>query len=273
MSRATRPAFMGAHRRIQAYDDIGDILGSGGAAYAIIPIGDQNHENGARTTVTTVGAGAGDGLVFTYSEAITAFDTPPTYRHNQLWLPEVTFNGIDEEADSPDAAFWSRASAPFSLGGWVNLINATNSALLSKSDIAGNTREWIAGIDGSDFGTIFLFDESVAGNPSIDFTTDITIPEGIWLFFVGTYDGSADATGISAYQNGAILTGTATDDPNFVAIEDLGGTVKLAHVNATPSRIFDGRMLGGPLGPFFTQQELTDVQATELLRIGLAAQQ
>ena len=68
---------MGSHRRIQAYRDIGAIFGSGGDAYAHIPIGDQRNENAGRTTVTTEGQGAGAGLVFTYSEAVDAWDVPP----------------------------------------------------------------------------------------------------------------------------------------------------------------------------------------------------
>lgn len=266
-----RLAFMGAHRRIQAYNDIGAILGVGDVAYAIIPIGDQDNENAGRTTVTTVGQGAGDGLVFTYSEAITAFDTIPFYRHNQLWLPEVTFNGTDEEADSPDAAFWSRASAPFSVGAWANFTDATSSTILAKYDAAGNTREWAFYSGAADVIRLQLFDESVAANPSID--TDAPMSQNTWFFIIMTYDGTADASGINYYENGNLATSTDADDAAFVALEDLGGTVKLGHFDAIPSTLFDGRMLGGPLGPFFTQQELTGAQVAELYRIGLAAQQ
>ncbi|KKL14008.1 hypothetical protein LCGC14_2520030, partial [marine sediment metagenome] len=80
------------------YKEIGDILGAGGVAYAIVPIGDATKENAARTTVTTVGAGAGNGLVFTYSEARTSFDAATEYRRNRGRLPRQIFNGSDEDA-------------------------------------------------------------------------------------------------------------------------------------------------------------------------------
>jgi len=88
---------------IDLYTAVRDILG---AQCAIVPIGDPLHENVARTTVTTVGNGSGDGLVFTYSKAVQTFDTS-IYRQG-LRIPVVTFDEVDEELDTPDIAFFSR---------------------------------------------------------------------------------------------------------------------------------------------------------------------
>jgi len=275
-----RTAFMGAHRRIQAYGDIGDILGSGGTAYAMIPIGDQDHENAGRTTVTTVGAGAGDGLVFTYSEAIQDFDTSLFYRHNQLWLPDAPFNGTDEEADSPDAAFWTRndgASEGLSIGAWLNITDTAGiRIILSKWDDDQAVQEWLFFVRANDTLRLLVRDDSVP--TTADRTSDGAILQGQLAFFVVTYDGSGGSSamdGVTLYQNGVVLASTATNSGTYVAMENGTSTVGLgARFNATSAKqqFFDGRILGGPVGPFFTQQELTAAQVAELYRIGVAAQ-
>lgn len=273
MSVATATRQMGAHRRIHAYHDIGAILGAGGANYAIIPLGDSKHESADRTTVTVVSQGAGPlGLVFTYSEARTAFDKATRYRHNQLWLPEVPFNGIDEEADASGVSFWSRVSLPFSVGCWVNLVDTQANGFLSKYDTVSNTREWVFYSGTLRKLRLQLFDESVSGNPAIFTTSDTELPAGVLLFLVGTFSGSDDAVGINLYQNGALLPSTDTENASFVALEDLSGKVKLGHWDVIPTSLVDGSYLGGPLGPFFTHLELTAAQIAELYRLGMAAQ-
>ncbi len=247
------------------YEAVLTILGSTGV---IIPIGDTKHENAGRTTVTTVGEIA---AVFTYSEALTAFDTPIALL-GPARIPIVTFNGTDEEADSPDAAYWSRVAGVFSIGAWVNLADATDSIILAKFDNAANTREWVFGFNGSDKLSLTLYDESESGNPTIDSQADVAIVEDTWVFVVATYDGSADASGISIYQDGILVTSTDTDDAGFVNLEDLGGTVKLGHVNAIPGSLFDGQMAGGPLGPFFVQAELSADTILRLYQLGRAAE-
>lgn len=232
------------------YEAVLNILGPTGV---IVPMGDTNDENIARTTVTTRGEIQ---AVFDYSEIITRFDVPPAFE-GPAGIPIITFNGIDEEVDSPDAPYWSRVAGAFSAGAYVNFRDATNSVIWSKFDNAGNTREWIFGSDASDKITIFLFDESETGNPSISTVTDAAVTEGVWAHCVVTSDGSANASGLNIYLNGALAASTDTDNANFINMEDLGGTVKLGHVNAIPGTIFDGKMAGGPLGPFDTQIELT----------------
>ena len=36
-------------------------------------------------------------------------------------------------------------------------------------------------------------------------------------------------------------------------MRETAATVKIAHHNATPKSLFDGKMAGGPVGPFFVQ--------------------
>ena len=144
--------------------------------------------------------------------------------------------------------------------------------LLSKFDTAGDTREWLVGFSSSDLFNISLTDESVAGNPRIVTTADAATAQDAWVFVVATADGTADATGLNLYEDGVLVASTDSDNAAYVAMENLGGTVKLAHFNATPSNIFDGRMAGAAISVFYTQQELNRSQVTRLFRIGKAAQ-
>ncbi len=231
-----------------------------GATGLIIPMGDLQSEAADVTTVTTRGELQ---AVFTYSKARDGFDTPATVLGPSR-IPIIKFDGVDEEADSPDAAYWSRVAGAFSVGAWINMVDATSSAILTKYDAAGDTREWIFGLTSGDDLQLRCHDQDAVASASIDTTADVSIVEGSWVFAVGTYDGSANASGINLYQDGAIIASSDTDDANFLNLEDLGGTVKLAHLNATPANLFDGSMAGGPLGPFFVQTALT---ADQILRL------
>ena len=77
------------------YEAVYKILGP--TAGTIIPLGDTNHEAANRTTCTTTGV---EQVVFTYNEAVTSFDKPPI-TIGPAHIPLITFNGTDEEADSP----------------------------------------------------------------------------------------------------------------------------------------------------------------------------
>ena len=247
------------------YEAVLNVLGTTGV---IIPMGDPNHENEARTTVTTVG---GEQAVFTYSEAVTTFDIPVAPQGGPARIPAITFNGIDEEADSPDAAYWSRAAGAFSLGAWINMRDATSSTILAKFDAAGDTREYIFYMPSTDKLALSLYDESVSDNPIISSTANVAMPQDSYVFAVATYDGTADASGINIYQDGAVVASTDADDANFLDLEDLAVKVTLGFHSVTPAEIFDGQMAGGPMGPFFVQDELTPDAILRLYQLGRVA--
>ena len=250
------------------YESILTILGSTGT---IIPIGDTNHENSGRTTVTTVGEEAS---IFTYSEAISAFDKPP-YPKGPARIPIVPFNGTDEEADTPDSTYWSRGDgtndSAFSLGIWANMVDTSGSRdLLGKWDAtsASALREWLFFINSSDELSILLYDESA--NVSTARSSDSAITMGSLRFFTVTYDGTGGASAgntITLYDNGSVLASTATNNGSYVAMENLSSLPTLGTniLNIGPlGNFFGDEMVGGPLGPFFTQKELT---ADEILRL------
>lgn len=250
------------------YEAVLDILGPTGI---IIPIGDTNHENLGRTTVTTIGELA---AVFTYSEAMIAFDTPPSSLGPGR-IPIVTFNGTDEEADSPDAAYWTRALLPFSVGAWVNFSGGdpTSSTILSKYHTSGATREWRFLTTGGDALELEIVDEDDAVTPDATIRTIASSPISAsgWVFCVATYDGTANASGIDLYIDGVLVASTDTDDANFISMRDKGGTVKLGFENATPNKLFDGQIGGGPFGPFFVQAQLSADAIRRLYQLARAA--
>ncbi len=259
------------------YKEIGDILGAGGVAYAIVPIGDATKENAAHTTVTTVGAGAGNGLVFTYSEARTSFDAATEYRRNRGRLPRQIFNGSDEDATTPSAAFWSRddsGAAPWSVGCWL-FLNATAlaQALLTKFG-AGGSQEWLFRLEAAEKLALIISDDSTGAQA--ERVGDVALPMGVALSTIAVYDGRGGATaadGITLYTRGAVEASTATNSGSYVAMEPLGAKVEVASAERVTSRAWlNGSMYGGPLGPFFTHNELSAVAIQNLHQIGLAAQ-
>ena len=251
------------------YEAVLNILGSTGT---ILPLGDAKHL-ATPTTFKTVGA---EQVTFTYSKAPTTWDAPsPSFKG---LVPVFTFDGVDEEADSPDAAYWSRDDAAgangFSIGIWANVTNVgVARCFMAKFDESGaEQREWVFFINSNDTMRLFLFDESA--NVDVYRNTDSAITMNSMRFFVATYDGAGGATaanGIKLYEDGAVIASSATNDGSYVGMEDLAGVVSLGRNIGGTERFFPGSMAGGPLGPFFTQIELTADQVLRLYELGRRA--
>lgn len=249
--------------------DYYDILQALGPNSVILPLGDPERAPmyspiGESTFLTKSYPGLVDKL-FTWSEVLAGFATIPG---RQGSVPVITFNGTDEEADTPDAAFWTRALAKFSVGAWVRLTDATSSAILAKYTTATDRREWVFWLDAADKLQLIIYDEDDVATPnaSIDSEADTALTQDVWVFVVATYDGTADASGINLYQDGVLVASTDTDDPNFASMRDTAAVVELAMADG--ASFFDGVIAGGPLGPFFTHQELTLAQIAEIYSIG-----
>lgn len=256
------------------YECVLGILGSTGT---IVPIGDINNENSARTTVTTKG---GETNIFTYSKAITAFDKPPYFK-GPSGIPMVPFNGIDEESIGVDSNYWSRGNgatdSAFSVGAWVNVVDSIfDRTILGRWDLSGGgNREWLFEVGTTDKLVLFTYDESV--NQLAGRTSNAAITMGSLRFFVGTYDGTGGPTaanGMTLYDNGSLLGGTATNSGTYVAMENLVKPTTLgSFVNASGTTVglFNGEMAGGPLAPFFVHKELTADEVLRLYRLGQTA--
>ena len=95
-----------------------------------------------------------------------------------------------------------------------------------------------------------------------------------WQFVVVTYDGTGGATamtGAEIYIDGVIEgSPTRTEVGGYVAMENSTNVVRLAQL-AAASSLFNGRMAGGPLGPFFVLKELAPDEVVALYDLGRAA--
>ena len=245
-----------------------------GATGIIIPIGDSKHDVSAGAgTFSAVGEIQS---TFTYSEAVASFDTPPTI---QGVVPVVIWNGTDEEADTVDNIQWTvddnAGANGFSIGIWCFATNtAAARALLTKFDGSTVNREWIFQIDASDLLSLGLFDDSASARERKN--SDSAITMGAWKFFSVTYDGAGGTSasaGITLYQDGAAIAGTADDTGTYVGMENGASLAQLAHqkTSGVAGNFYNGRMAGGPIGPFFTKKQLTADEHLRLFELGQGA--
>ena len=208
-------------------------------------------------TFRTVGA---QELLFTYSKRLDAFTTAPT---TIAGVPIVDFNGVDEGADTTDADFWTSPSG-FSIGLWVNFDRTELTTLMAKW--VTNRREFQLDIDGGGKLAVLLYDDNA--NALIG-RIDGSPQTGSWMFLVATYGGGVTAASAKIYTDG-VRTDTAgtASGGGFTNIRNGSAQVELA--NHLGARSLDGRIAGGPIGPFFTHKVLTDLEVQSLYAIGAA---
>ncbi len=253
------------------YQRVLDILGPTGI---IIPIGAPEHENPGLAQVETVGESR---RLFTYGPSV--FDTKP-YRMGPGQIPIVTFNGTDEGADAPDAAYWSPGNgtddSPFSVGIWVNTADVSVSRILiAKFDqTTGDLqREWLLYLQTPDGKPYFTFvDESVPADAQRRST--VSVPIGSWTFIAATYDGRGGAAcsgGVKIYQDGALVSSSTFYINTYVAMENLATLPTLGYNlggGGVPANFFEGEMAGGSKGPISVQRELTPGEVSDLYDLG-----
>ena len=250
------------------YEAVLNILGSTGV---VLPIGDPHHGQPNAATFVTVGE---EQLTWTWSEPPASFDTPLDLTDPDSFqgiIPILEFNDTDEEADCPDADYWTRGDgsndSPFSVGAWVNLSGAENGSLFGKW-ISGANAEWQFMFDGGR-PRLQLHDSSVDKHSYR--TADAAITTGAWYHAIVTYDGTGGATaanGITVYVDGAPVASTTTNDAAYVAMENTATLMQLADVSGS---WWGGKVAGGPLGKFFTHKELSADEALRLYEIGRRA--
>lgn len=279
------PGIYAAVRNILGRDASGNQEQSG---YTILNFGDQLRAGKVNaSTFEAMGAldsdaGVPSDLTWTWSEDPFGFGTPfdLTLPDNFLGhLPIATFNGTDEEADTPDDGFFTRddsAGQGFSLGLWVFVTNtAAARVLLAKYDRSVAIQEWQWRVNTDDTVTLLLRDDSAGVEASR--ATDAAVPMGAWTFLVVTYDGGGGATaadGIALYVNGSAVASTATNNGSYVGMENGTSGVQFGHtLSAGPAAqdLFNGKALGGPCGPFWAHKELSAVEVQELYFIGKEA--
>ncbi len=263
------------------YKEVGDILGSGSTDYAIIPIGDRLHEAADGTTVTTVGSGAGNGLVLTYGGGIpSTWDVPTYFSRNQTRVPVLTGNASDQYLHGTDADFWSAISGgvdvafskvvvviPFAIGTARELFSKHGNTSDKEHRIRQNTAGELLQILDDDSAGVSA---SVVGN---------ALFQGVTTHIVLTYDGRGGvdaADGMNIYSNGINSVASRVNNASYVDMENVEARPALfCRLSGTGTGInspINSALYGGPFGPAYTLQELTAVQVQNLYNIWVAGQ-
>lgn len=253
------------------HQELIDIIGAGDEACCLFTPGDHRQENAAKTTFLTKGQGALDGLTVTYNPgARTDFDDPTYHIRNQFRLPWMTLNGVDESAQTPDIAAFSRndgAGQGFSFGGLLIVLgSASQKTVLQKSDLGVN-EEWQFGFSSDEKLRLGLKDESA--NVNAFTTASPTAMLGRPVVVGASYGGaggSAAADDIDLYGLGSILASTATNNASYVAMEPLAADVFLGENEATDW--FPGQMSI----VYFTHRVLSAAEHFDINDVLVAAQ-
>jgi len=130
-------------------------------------------------------------------------------------------------------------------------------------------REWLFGTDGNSMPILQLFDESE--NTFIGRRHSEALAQNTWAHLVATYAGGGASAGIKIYLNGSRVDGSNDNNGAYAAMEARDTMMLLAHrINSSgrPRGLFDGKMAGGPLGPFFIPKELTAEEVLSLFILG-----
>lgn len=225
---------------------------------------------GLRATVTT--------RVSTTPTAPSGFGTPLDPASEASWqgvAPLVRLNGSTESMDAPDAAYWTRTLAAFSVGAWVKRASAAADAtVIAKWDSTSGAekQEWLLYFDvgAGDRITLLVYDETA--NAYIGRAETAAFARlNSWQHILATYDGTATAAGIKVYRNGVRVDDANANSGVFVQMQDTASLVHVATLigsGGTRASFLNGTLAGGPLGPFFTQKELSANEAAGLFEVG-----
>ena len=233
-----------------------------GTTAIIFPFGDPLHGQPNAATFTSIGE---EQLVCTWSEAPTSFDTPLTLTESSGYqgiIPVVSFNGTDEEFDTPDAAalsFDDSGANPVSFIFWVNADASASDRYLVSKDVVANNREYFVSIVNDETVRFTAIDDSA--DAVVSRITDDAITTGAWHQLAITYNsagGAAAMNGVTIYVDGAPVASTATNNGSYVAMEDLTSVVTFNARSAAPvDKHYPGKCAGGPLGYAIVGAELT----------------
>lgn len=269
------PALLGVRRDIEAmqalwgrlYRALDELLGP---TCTQLPLGDPTYGLATATTFTgrrkeTVGLAP----TWTWSEAPSAFDAPlrPTWESSyQGIIPILELNGSDEEADTPDAAYWTSASG-FSLALWILLDDITSVDLLGRWDLTTGSelREFRLFVDSSSQLSGVVYDETA--NAQIGQLSARALVAGRWYHLAMTYGGGTTSTSVRLYVNGARDDTATSASGAFVAKQNTATLTRLGMNIATgggQGSFFNGKLAGGPAGPLFEQAEWTPMAVRAL---------
>ena len=167
-------------------------------------------------------------------------------------------NCVVTMADSDDFSFGNAVTdTAFSVGGWVQVPSVVAEInIIGKWDATtgAEVREWTLDLTTTRAARLYMFDESL--NVQC-FRTQTTAPSIGWHHLVATYDPTLGATGTAAngvtlYQDGLVTASTATNNANYVAMENLSS---LARIGANMGASALQNLYTGDIGKLFITKE------------------
>ena len=144
---------------------------------------------------------------------------------------------------------------------------------MAKYNSADSWREWIFDFGASEELELVLWDNSEA--TAIGRKYDTVAPTARWMFCTATCDGSDTEGGIKVYLDGVKVddASAATGAGTYATMENLDAKPSLGYLTAAggPGNFLNAKMAGAPIGPFFTQVELSADVVLRLYELGRRA--
>lgn len=236
-----------------------------GVDAVLVPLGDTNHEAGDRTTVTTIGK---EQVVFTYTEAVTSFDTPPTVE-GPAHISVINFNQSDEWVETPDAGFWNDSAGSsepsYTWILWVKVVaGGSGQALWTKSSaLDQNGQDWAMYLNSSEKLVVRTIDDDATATIGRFYNTALS---EAWHHIAVTKDDAAsDQTDFTIYIDGEVITPSTTNTGSYIQQED-GTTVVRLGAESDGGSPIGGLMAGGPLGPLFIPVGTGPLPTADIIR-------
>ena len=164
----------------------------------------------------------------------------------------IVFDGSDDHIIVSDQDEFSPTDGvndtPFSISAWVYVedVATANGPFVTKSNNSGSQKnEYIFKQQNGEI-QFFLYDSDLnaQGNAIRAQATVVSLSNATWHHVVATYDGSADASGIKLYTDGALTASANTEAGTYVRLRNtvtpltFGATTELGNNN----RIFEDRL-------------------------------
>lgn len=153
-----------------------------------------------------------------------------------------TFDGVDEELDTPDHAdfeFGNAAGNDDSAFSVICIISphadvvASGGTLIGKYDEDTPAREWVFRIDSNGYPEFECYDESADKYIGREYQTALTA--ATWTILIATYSGNEASGGCKIYKDGAQVDDATHEDLAYVGMERLGAAVTVgANIVAGP---------------------------------------
>ncbi len=195
--------------------------------------------------------------------AVESWDTAPTYYRSKL---HYTFNGTDEyfETTGTDFHFDDSAGQGFSIITQLQFTNsATERVIVGKREAAETNMKWSLRLTTDHKLKVTLHDHGA--NKTCDATTNSALAVGtqyrVGVTYLGT-GGATAASGIYIYVNGAAVVVTATNDADYVKMQDNVNYVNIGSIDGVNGNYVGWLALVGVTGT-----ELTADQHWEVAKI------